>query len=551
MSSVRFPGKMLAPFRGRPLIAQVLERFREFDLHSHVVVLTSVDLTDDPLADFVANRCAVPVFRGDLDNVVVRFQSALAEYPCDWFVRISGDSPLIDASLVYAMMGFSDREHDVVSNVVRRTFPPGQSVECVRSDVFRALDSNEMTRDQREHVTKVFYDRPHDWRMLSVICEDPDWARVRMVVDQLDDLRALEAGVAQPASFGDLATLELGMTRQLGIAVIGLGIGEQHARMYATLPSCKVKLLVDLDRSRAVDLARAFPGCDAGDDLDNVLDRDDIDLVSIASFDDAHFDQVMRSLSAGKHVFVEKPLCRTAKELAQIRTALNTQSSLHLASNLVLRGADLYRWLRNEIAAGAFGDIYAFDGDYLYGRLHKITEGWRGDTDNYSVMLGGGIHMIDLMLWLTGERPLSVHALGNRICTRDTGFQYDDFTAATLTFASGMVGRITANFGCVHRHQHVVRIFGTRKTFILDDAGPRLMTGRDPVEPGLAVAPVEPICLATKPAHKGALIPAFIEGIVLNKPSRTAELDATLDAIAIAAACDEAVSNSSPIQIRY
>jgi spore coat polysaccharide biosynthesis protein SpsF (cytidylyltransferase family) len=208
MSSARFPGKMLAPFRGRPLIAQVLERFREFDLYSRLVVLTSVDSTDDPLADFVENRCAVPVFRGDLDNVVARFQSALTEHPCEWFVRISGDSPLIDASLVQAMIRFADRDDDIVSNVVRRTFPPGQSVECVRTAVFRALDSSRLTPDQREHVTKVFYDRPAHWRLRSVICEDPGWTSVSMVVDHLDDLRALEAGVAQPASFGDLTRLE-------------------------------------------------------------------------------------------------------------------------------------------------------------------------------------------------------------------------------------------------------------------------------------------------------------------------------------------------------
>src|ERR1700692_2776769 len=98
MSSARCTGKMVAPCSGRPLIAQVLARFREFDLQARVIVLTSVDPTDDALADFVANRCAVPVFRGELDNVVARFQSALAENPCEWFVRISGDSPLIDAS---------------------------------------------------------------------------------------------------------------------------------------------------------------------------------------------------------------------------------------------------------------------------------------------------------------------------------------------------------------------------------------------------------------------------------------------------------------------
>lgn len=208
MSSTRFPGKMLAPFRGRPLIAQVLAQFQESGLGSQVVVLTSVDPTDDPLADFVANRCAVPVFRGELDNVVGRFQAALGEYPCEWLVRISGDSPLIDASLVRAMIGLSDRDHDVVSNVVHRTFPPGQSVECIRSDVFSALRWPDLTPEQREHVTKVFYDRPRDWRTRSVICADLKWASSRMVVDTLADLRELEAGMALPASFGDLAKVE-------------------------------------------------------------------------------------------------------------------------------------------------------------------------------------------------------------------------------------------------------------------------------------------------------------------------------------------------------
>ena len=96
------------------------------------------------------------------------------------------------------------------------------------------------------------------------------------------------------------------MTSPLGIAVIGLGIGEQHARMYATLPSCAVRLVVDLDRSRAERLATEFPGAEASDGIDDAFERRDVDVISIASFDDAHFGQVIRALSSGKHVFVEK-----------------------------------------------------------------------------------------------------------------------------------------------------------------------------------------------------------------------------------------------------
>ena len=273
--------------------------------------------------------------------------------------------------------------------------------------------------------------------------------------------------------------------------------------------------------------------------------------MSIASFDDAHFAQVVAALNAGKHVFVEKPLCRTVDELSDIRRALKARPDLHLASNLVLRGADLYRWLRTEIASGAFGEIYAFDGDYLYGRLHKITDGWRGDTEDYSVMLGGGIHMIDLLLWLTGQRPDRVQAAGSSLATRGSRFRYDDFTAATLTFPSGLIGRITANFACMHPHQHVVRIFGTRKTFILDDAGPRVLEHRDPPERGASITWARQVALAATPADKGVLIPGFVAGIASGAPARNGDLDATLDAIAIAAACDAAAASKQPVTVTY
>jgi hypothetical protein len=155
---------------------------------------------------------------------------------------------------------------------------------------------------------------------------------------------------------------------------------------------------------------------------------------------------VVAALEAGKHVFCEKPLCRT---LEQARAIARVRGDRHLACNLILRAAPLYSWLRDAIRAGELGEIYAFDGDYLYGRLHKITEGWRGTVDDYSVFQGGAVHLVDLMVWLLGERPARVAAVGNRIVTRDTAFRYPDFVAATYELPSGVIGRITANFGCI------------------------------------------------------------------------------------------------------
>lgn len=211
MSSTRFPGKMLAPFRGRPLIANLLDRLAQANLRAKIVFLTSVDRTDDPLADFVDRRCDVAVYRGELENVAARFQACLNNHPCEWFVRISGDSPLMSGALVARMIELIDPDYDVVSNVVRRTFPFGQSVECIRSASFSALNVNDLTVDQKEHVTKVFYDQSLSaWRVRSVICKDARFAGVRNVVDCLDDLRRLEA-IEDPeatGSLGDLARLE-------------------------------------------------------------------------------------------------------------------------------------------------------------------------------------------------------------------------------------------------------------------------------------------------------------------------------------------------------
>jgi predicted dehydrogenase len=210
----------------------------------------------------------------------------------------------------------------------------------------------------------------------------------------------------------------------------------------------------------------------------------------------------------------------------------------------VLRTAVAYRSLKRSIDAGELGKLYAFDGDYLYGRLQKITEGWRSGEADYSVMLGGAIHLVDLMLWLTGQRPTRASATGNRISTADSGFRYDDYRAATLEFDSGLVARISANFGSVHKHQHVLRVFGSKGTFLYDDAGARLHASRDPAQ---APRRIEEVAL---PTGKGLLIPAFLDA-VSGKADYRAETQSFFDGISICLACDRAAISRQPETIQY
>ena len=192
MSSRRFPGKVLAALAGRPLIDHVVERCAKAFGPDAVVVATSSDQSDDPLARHL-ERQGRQVFRAELDNVVKRFQGCLASYPCQWFVRISGDSPLIDPELIARVAERRLPELDLVTNVQTRTFPPGQSVEVIRAECFARLDSDSLSAEEREHATQVFYRSPGKYRICNVVSRDPRLAKQSMTVDTPADLAAVEA----------------------------------------------------------------------------------------------------------------------------------------------------------------------------------------------------------------------------------------------------------------------------------------------------------------------------------------------------------------------
>lgn len=330
---------------------------------------------------------------------------------------------------------------------------------------------------------------------------------------------------------------------RLRVGIIGLGVGEQHISGYLKTGECEV-ILCDLSAEKLSRARRKYPGVHVSRDANELLADQDVDVVSIASYDDAHADQVVRALNAGKHVFVEKPLCQSREQLRAIKQAwLRHGGKVKLDCNLVLRAAPVYVWLKEKLAEGFFGEPFAFDGDYLYGRLHKITEGWRKDVENYSVMAGGGVHMLDLLLWVIGQRPASVTAVGNRICSRETAFRYHDYVAATLECSSGLVARITANFGCVHRHQHAVRLFGTEASFVLDDAGARCYRQRDP-------SAAMPVPLPSLPASKGDLVGPFVEAIRQDR-DWSAQTLSHFDVLSTCLACDLSLKTGSPQEVCF
>ena len=192
MNSARFPGKVLVPLNGKPVIAHVVSQAARIIPLDHITVATSEAVSDDPLATY-AQSLGVPVFRGALDSVFERFQLCLKEFPCDWFFRICADSPLLDSSLLKSMLVYAERpDIDLVTNVQVRTFPKGHSAEMLKASTFARIDASRLSADEKEHVTAIYYRHPERFSIINIKAARPERAIESFAVDTLQDLERLE-----------------------------------------------------------------------------------------------------------------------------------------------------------------------------------------------------------------------------------------------------------------------------------------------------------------------------------------------------------------------
>lgn len=330
--------------------------------------------------------------------------------------------------------------------------------------------------------------------------------------------------------------------RTLSIGVIGLGIGEQLAIAFAADSRCRVATLCDFNPAKLANVGSRLPGVRTIGDAAAVIDDPDIDIVVVASYDNYHFEQVMRSLVNGKHVFVEKPFVICEEQANSVRALLRERPGQRLSSNLILRQSPRFLDLKERIRRGEMGELFYLEGDYNYGRLEKIMSGWRRDMRDYSAVHGGGIHLVDLLMWLADDPIVEVSAMGNRIASNGSKFKNFDMVVTAVRFAGGAVGKIGVNFGCVFPHFHNVAVYGTKATFVNGRETALLYTSRDP-----AAAP-HVLNTAYPGVHKGALIPSFVDAILDEGEALVTEAD-VFRCMSVCFAIERSVHEGRPVAV--
>tara|TARA_B100000315_G_C14514591_1_gene558574 strand:- start:586 stop:1359 length:774 start_codon:yes stop_codon:yes gene_type:complete len=191
MTSSRLPGKVMLPLADKPVIDHIVEGARLCKNVDDVIVATSKEKSDDPLADYCIEN-NIECYRGDLDNVLSRFVNILKSYNFDYFVRITGDCPLIYPPFIDAQIkAIKKFDGDLLWSEKESSVLEGQGVHSTRS-LFKVFNN---TTDQNdfEHVGSVFFiSHPDQFKIVEMkipgIFYEYDF---RLTLDEKNDYKLL------------------------------------------------------------------------------------------------------------------------------------------------------------------------------------------------------------------------------------------------------------------------------------------------------------------------------------------------------------------------
>ncbi len=194
LTSSRLPGKAMLPLAGKPVIEHMIERHRKSKYTDEVVVATTTNKTDDPIAEF-CKKISCPCWRGSEEDVLSRVTDAARSQKADIVVQGMADSPLVDFRIVDRLLEMLiDSETEYVSNEIEESFPVGFDA---RAFLFSAIEKSERVgKDQmyREHAGYYIFSHPKEFKQINWKAEgEMFWPKLRLTLDTKEDYELISA----------------------------------------------------------------------------------------------------------------------------------------------------------------------------------------------------------------------------------------------------------------------------------------------------------------------------------------------------------------------
>ena len=256
-------------------------------------------------------------------------------------------------------------------------------------------------------------------------------------------------------------------TRRHGFGIVGAGvIAPTHAKAIDALPAARLIAVTDVVPDRAEAFGEKY-GCHVEPDLDALLARTDIDIVSVCVPSGLHAEVGVQVAAAGKHLVVEKPIDVTMAAADRLIHAAR-------AAGVVMTVISQHRFdpglveLRRLLDSGALGRLVVGEAATKWYRTQGYYDSaaWRGTRAlDGGALMNQGIHYVDLLRWSMG--PV---AEVTAVCATQTHqMEAEDVALATLKFSSGAVGTIVASTAIFPGFAQRLEISGTGGTVVIED----------------------------------------------------------------------------------
>jgi predicted dehydrogenase len=225
------------------------------------------------------------------------------------------------------------------------------------------------------------------------------------------------------------------------VLVVGLGnMGMSHALAYTRIPEFEVvgvctRHIADKKLPDALSAAKRYA------DFNEALAALKPDVVSVNTMPDTHAEYAIKSMEAGAHVFVEKPIALTVESAQEVvDTARRTKRKLVIG--YILRQHP--SWIKFVEIARQLGTPLVFRMNLNQQSNGETWEWHKRLMESFPPIVDCGVHYVDIMCQMTPAKPVRVHALGARLTDEVPVYNYGMLQVA---FDDGSVGWYEAGWG--------------------------------------------------------------------------------------------------------
>jgi predicted dehydrogenase len=246
---------------------------------------------------------------------------------------------------------------------------------------------------------------------------------------------------------------EPGLRTQLGL--IGLGYwGPNLLRVLSDRPGVETRWICDLREDRLERFARRYPTARPTRDSTDLFEDPRLDAVLIATPVFTHFEIASRSLKAGKHTFVEKPLAASNQEVEQLLALANEQGTVLMCGHTFLYSPPV-RAIKGLLDRGELGEIYFVSSSRVNLGLHQ---------PDVSVVWDLGPHDFSILRYWFGELPESISATG-----RDSIVDgIPDVAFLSLRYSSGTIANLEMSWLAPSKLRRTVLV-GSEKMVVYEE----------------------------------------------------------------------------------